>query len=59
MREWWSKICSALHLRRGLDGDLSDEMQAHLDLMTKPFFRTSAMDCAAFASRQAFRWSLF
>jgi len=34
MREWWSKICSALHLRRGLDGDLSDEMHAHLDLMT-------------------------
>jgi predicted permease len=34
MREWWSKICRALHLRRGLDGDLSDEMQAHLDLMT-------------------------
>jgi predicted permease len=34
MREWWSKICRALHLRHGLDGDLSDEMQAHLDLMT-------------------------
>lgn len=34
MREWWSKIRQALHLRRGLDGDLSDEMQAHLDLMT-------------------------
>jgi predicted permease len=34
MREWWSKICRALHLRRGLEGDLSDEMQAHLDLMT-------------------------
>src|SRR5580700_2641915 len=34
MREWWSKICRALHLRGGLDSDLSDEMQAHLDLMT-------------------------
>jgi putative ABC transport system permease protein len=34
MREWWSKICRALHLRHGLDGDLSDEMQAHLDLIT-------------------------
>jgi putative ABC transport system permease protein len=34
MREWWSKICSAWHLRRGLDGDLSDEIEAHLDLMT-------------------------
>jgi putative ABC transport system permease protein len=34
MREWWSKISRAFDLRRGLDGDLSDEMQAHLDLMT-------------------------
>src|ERR1700675_518221 len=34
MREWWSKISRALHLRSGLEGDLSDEMQAHLDLMT-------------------------
>ena len=34
MREWWSKICRALQLRSGLDSDLSDEMQAHLDLMT-------------------------
>src|SRR5580704_13391230 len=34
MREWWSKICRTFDLRRGLDGDLSDEMQAHLDLMT-------------------------
>jgi predicted permease len=34
MREWWSKICSVFDLRRGLDGDLSDEMQAHIDLMT-------------------------
>jgi predicted permease len=34
MREWWSKICRALHLRNGLDGDLSDEIQTHLDLIT-------------------------
>ena len=34
MREWWSKICRALHLRSGLDGELSEEMQAHLELMT-------------------------
>jgi predicted permease len=33
MREWWSKLLRVLHLRRGLDSDLSDEMQAHLDLM--------------------------
>lgn len=35
MREWWSKILRGLHLRRGLDEDLSDEMRAHLDLMTE------------------------
>lgn len=34
MREWWSKISRALHFRSGLDCDLSDEIQAHLDLMT-------------------------
>src|SRR5260370_7686415 len=34
MREWWSKLARALHLRRGLDDDLSDEMRAHLELMT-------------------------
>jgi predicted permease len=34
VREWWAKVCSAWHLRRGLDGDLSDEMQAHLELIT-------------------------
>lgn len=33
MREWWSKIVRALHLRSGLDDDLSEEMQAHLDLI--------------------------
>ncbi len=34
MREWWSKLARALHLRRGLDDDISDEMGAHLELMT-------------------------
>lgn len=34
MREWWSKILRGLHLRRGLNEDLSDEMRAHLELMT-------------------------
>ncbi|HYL62878.1 MAG TPA: ABC transporter permease [Candidatus Methylomirabilis sp.] len=35
MREWWSKLSHALRLRRGLDDDLSDEMRAHLDLITE------------------------
>lgn len=30
MRERWSKILRALHLRRGLDADLSEEMRSHL-----------------------------
>ena len=34
MREWWAKLLRALHFRRGLDNDLSEEMQAHLDLLT-------------------------
>ena len=35
MRELWSKILRALHLRSGLDDDLSDEMRAHLDFITQ------------------------
>ena len=35
MREWWSKISRALHLRSGLDEELSDEMRAHIDLITE------------------------
>ena len=35
MRELWSKLLSALHLRRGLDDDLSDEMRAHLEFITQ------------------------
>ena len=34
MREWWSKICRALHLGNGLENELSEEIEAHLDLMT-------------------------
>jgi putative ABC transport system permease protein len=34
MREWWSKICRAFDLRSGLENELSDEIEAHLDLMT-------------------------
>ena len=33
MREWWSKVSRALHLRRGLNDDLSDEIRAHLDFI--------------------------
>jgi putative ABC transport system permease protein len=33
MGEWWSKISRALHFRGGLESDLSDEMEAHLDMM--------------------------
>jgi len=55
MREWWSKISSALHRRRGLDGDLSDEMQAHLDLMTSENIeRGMPADEAHAAARRAF-----
>ena len=35
MREWWSKIFRALHFRRGLAEELSDEMRAHLELLTE------------------------
>lgn len=55
MREWWSKICRALHLRSGLDRDLSDEMQAHLDLMTAENIERGMPPTAArAASRRAF-----
>ena len=55
MREWWSKICSVLHLRRGLDGDLSDEMHAHVDLMTSENIeRGMPPDEARAAARRAF-----
>jgi predicted permease len=55
MREWWSKICRALHLRRGLDGELSDEMQAHLDLMAaENIERGMTADEARAAARRQF-----
>jgi hypothetical protein len=34
-REWLSKIGRLLHLRRGLDDDLSEEMYSHLDFLTE------------------------
>jgi predicted permease len=55
MREWWSKICRAWHLRSGLDGDLSDEMRAHLDLMSSENIeRGMSADEARAAARRAF-----
>ena len=55
MREWWSKIYGALHLRRGLDDDLTDEMQTHLDLMTSENLeRGIPADEARAAARRAF-----
>ena len=55
MREWWSKVCRALHLRRGLYGDLSEEMQAHLDLMTSENIeRGMPAEEARAAARRAF-----
>jgi predicted permease len=55
MREWWSKIWRALHLRRGLDGELSEEMQAHLELMTaENIERGMPLDEARAVARRAF-----
>ena len=34
MREWWSKVTRFAQRRRGLDTELREEMQAHLDLLT-------------------------
>jgi putative ABC transport system permease protein len=55
MREWWSKICGALHLRSGLDSELSDEMQAHLDMMAaENVERGMSPDEARAAARRQF-----
>lgn len=55
MREWWSKVSTALHRRRGLDDDLSDEMRAHLDLITEENIeRGMAPDEARTAARRNF-----
>src|SRR5580700_5477886 len=55
MREWWAKICRAFDLRRGLDGDLSDEIEAHLELMTSENIeRGMPADEARAAARRAF-----
>jgi predicted permease len=55
MREWWSKISRVLRLRSGLENDLSDEMQAHLDLMTtENLERGMTQDEARAAARRHF-----
>src|SRR5215469_5293829 len=55
MREWWSKISRALHFRRGLDDDLSDEMHAHLELITdENIARGMTPDDARAAARRHF-----
>jgi len=33
MREWWAKVRAALRGRRGLNDDLHEEIEAHLDLV--------------------------
>ncbi|MGH9743953.1 MAG: permease prefix domain 1-containing protein, partial [Candidatus Acidiferrum sp.] len=55
MREWWSKFLRALHFRKNIEKDLSDEMQAHLDLMTAENIERglSASEARA-AARRAF-----
>ncbi len=55
MREWWAKIGRALHLRKGLEEELSDEMQAHLELMTaENIERGMPAEEARAAARRAF-----
>jgi len=55
MGEWWGKLARVLHLRRGLDRDLSEEMQAHLDLIAaENFERGMAPDEARTAARRNF-----
>ena len=55
MREWWAKLVRTLHLRRSLDNDLSNEVQAHLDLMTaENLERGMPPDEARAAARRSF-----
>lgn len=55
MREWWSKVWQALHGRRGFDRDLSEEMRAHLDLITdENLERGMAPDEARASARRHF-----
>jgi putative ABC transport system permease protein len=55
MREGWSKLLRALHLRRDLDRDLSEEMQTHLDLITADHLdRGMSADEARAAARRSF-----
>ncbi|HEX2711149.1 MAG TPA: ABC transporter permease, partial [Candidatus Acidoferrales bacterium] len=55
MREWWSKVSQALHRRRGFDDDLSEEMRAHLELITdENMERGMAPDEARASARRHF-----
>jgi predicted permease len=55
MREWWSKICRACDLQRGPENELSDEIEAHLDLMTADNIeRGMSPDEARASARRAF-----
>ena len=53
MHEWWSKVSQALRGRRGFDDDLSEEMRAHLDLITDENMERAK---AGFATLPPFPW---
>jgi predicted permease len=55
MREWWSKICRAFDLQNDVEDELSDEIEAHLDLMTADNIeRGMPSEQARAAARRAF-----
>src|SRR5260370_38307866 len=55
MREWLSKIRSAVRQRRGLDDDLGAEMRSHLDfLIDENIARGMPPADARFAARRQF-----
>ena len=55
MREWWSKIRRVLHARRGLDSEVSEEMRAHLELITEENIKRGiAPEEAGSAARRQF-----
>ncbi|HKV23930.1 MAG TPA: ABC transporter permease [Candidatus Acidoferrum sp.] len=55
MREWWAKVFHALGLRKGLENDLSEEMRAHLELITEENMeRGMAREEARAAARRHF-----
>src|ERR1700723_3716121 len=55
MREWWSKFRTWLGGRRGLDHDLAEEIESHLD-MEADRYRQAGMDTeeARMAARRRF-----